>query len=254
MDDKQELELIFGVHHVLEKLATSPEEVLEVLVAATLRGPTLQRIEESARRCGCPLGRINGATLAELTGHSRHQGVAAKVAPFRYGSFQKLLDRLKSTEPCCVVFLDGLTDPRNFGSILRTSEAMGISDVVIPKDRASGVTPTVIKTSAGAAHNVRVYRVSNLARSLLAVRDQGLWIIGLHPAAGQLLSATDLPARLAVVLGAEGPGIRPLVRSKCDHLVSLPMLGKVASMNVGVAWGMFAYELIRQRSADPATC
>jgi 23S rRNA (guanosine2251-2'-O)-methyltransferase len=244
----KESELIFGVHPVLEKLASNPEEVMEILVVTTLRGRTFEQIEERARRHGCPVGRTDLATLDALTNHSRHQGVAAKVAPFKYEPFHALLESLKLPDPRCVVFLDGLTDPRNFGSILRTSEAMGIGDVVIPKDRAAGVTATVIKASAGAAHHVRIYRVSNLARSLVAVRDQGLWILGLDPRADHVLYKIDLPARLGVVLGAEGAGIRPLVRSKCDFWVSLPMRGKVGSMNVSVAWGMCAYELMRQRA------
>lgn len=254
MDQKKELDLIFGVHPVLEKLATSPGDVLEVLLVSTVRGPVCQKIEEAARRCGRPVVRTDTLTLNALTRHSRHQGVAAKVAPFGYASFRTLLASLKNAGPQCVVFLDGVTDPRNLGSILRTSAAMGINDLVIPKDRAAGVTPTVIKTSAGAAHHVRIHRVSNLARSIVAARDEGLWIVGLDAAAEQALHQTALPTRLAIVLGAEGSGIRPLVRRQCDYLVSIPMQGKVASMNVGVAWGMFAYELMRQRRTDPAMC
>jgi len=254
LDQMKESDFIFGVHPVLEKLTTGSEEVIEVLVATTLRGRTLERIEETASQCRCPVVRTDPATLNALTNHSRNQGVAAKVAPFRYASFQTLLAGLESPDPCCVAFLDGITDPRNFGSILRTSEAMGIADVVIPKDRSARVTPTVIKTSAGAAQHVRIHRVSNLARSLVAVRDRGLWIIGLEPCAEQAVYGMDLPARLAVVLGAEGSGMRPLIRRKCDYMISLPMQGRVGSINVGVAWGMFAYELMRQRATDSTIC
>jgi 23S rRNA (guanosine2251-2'-O)-methyltransferase len=247
---RRDADLIFGVHSVLEKLNARPEDVSEVLISATIHAQMAERIEEAARLRGCPVSQIDAATLDALTRCARHQGVAARVVPFKYGSFASLLAALQDRRACCVVFLDGVTDPRNFGSILRTAEAMGIGDVVIAKDRAVGVTPTVVKASAGAVHYVRICRVSNLARSLITLRDRGVWIIGLDPRGDKLLHEMKLPERLAVVLGAEGSGIRPLVRSKCDYLAALPMQGKVGSLNVSVAWGMFAYELMRQQSRD----
>ena len=147
-----------------------------------------------------------------------------------------------------VLFLDGVMDPRNLGGILRTSEAMGVRDVVVPKDRAAGVTATVIKASAGAAHHLEVYRVSNLSRGLLALRDKGYWLVGLDARAASGVCGTAYPEKLAVVLGGEGRGIRPLVRRSCDYLVSIPMQGRTGSLNVGVAWGIFAYELTKHRT------
>lgn len=247
-------DLIFGVHSVLEKLAANPEDIRQILVASSIRAGTFEAIAEAARRQGCSVESIKAAALDSMTGHARHQGVVARVAPFAYGSFPELLEGVQSGRISCVLILDHVMDPRNFGSILRTSEAMGINDVVIPRDRAVGVTSTVIKASAGAAHYVRICRVSNLAQSLVSLRDRGAWILGLDPHGAKSIDAMKLPERLAVVLGAEGAGIRSLIRSKCDYLVSLPMQGRVESLNVGVAWGMFTYEWVRQRRKASSTC
>lgn len=246
--------LIFGVHAVLEKLTATPGDVREIRISRTLRPLSAEKIEGAARRVGCPVERTDAAALDAMTGHARHQGVVARVAPYRYEPFPELLARLGSSSTFCVVLLDGITDPGNLGSILRTSEAMGITDIVIPRDRAVGMTPTVIKASAGAAHHVRIYRVSNLSRSLMSLREFGVWTIGLDPRGEVSLHEMRLPDKVGVVLGAEGAGMRSLVRSKCDYLVSLPMRGKVASMNVSVAWGMFAYELMRQRAKHRSAC
>lgn len=247
-------DLIFGIHSVLEKLTASPGDVREIRIATTMRPRTLEKIREAARRGGCPVERMDTAALDAMTGHARHQGVIARIAPYGYESFPELLARLEDSGTLCVVLLDGITDPRNFGSILRTSEAMGITDIVIPRDRAVGVTATAIKASAGAAHHLRIYRVSNLSRSLTSLRQRGVWTIGLDPRGETSLHEMRLPDKVGVVLGAEGAGMRSLVRSKCDYLVSLPMRGKVESMNVSVAWGMFAYELMRQRAKNRGAC
>lgn len=251
---KKHGDLVFGVHPVLETLAASADDVREVLVARTIRRGTFEKVEAAARRSGCSVDRVEAGALDALTGHARHQGVVARVAPFKYADFPALLAALRRWRNPCVVFLDGITDPRNFGSILRTCEAMGVGDVVIPRDRAVGVTPTVVKASAGAAQHVRIYRVSNLVRSLATLREQGLWILGLDPSGERQLHETTLPERLAMVVGGEGKGMRPLVRSTCDYLVSIRMQGRVESMNVSVAWGLFAYELMRQRSSNCRTC
>ena len=245
--------LLHGVHPVLEKLRAAPHDVVEVLLAAGSRGPALRRVEQAARQEGCRVSEADARTLRALTRGAKHQGVAARVAPFAYGSFKALLAALPPASAHCVLFLDGVMDPRNLGGILRTSEAMGVRDVVVPKDRAAGVTGTVIKASAGAAHHVEVYRVSNLSRGLLALRDKGYWLVGLDARAAGRACGPAYPEKLAVVLGGEGRGIRPLVRRSCDYLVSIPMQGRTGSLNVGVAWGIFAYELTRQRTgAVPA--
>ena len=243
--------LVYGVHAVLEKLQATPGEVMEVLLLPGTRGPALRRVEQAARQQRCRVSEIDSRGLDSLTGGARHQGVAARVAPFAYGSFEALL-AAASSDAGRVVLLDGVVDPQNFGNIVRTCETMGVGRIVIPKDRAAGVTASVIKASAGAVHHVEIYRISNLLRGLTALRERGYWLVGLDAQGKDRICDRVYPPKLAVVLGGEGRGIRPLIRRSCDYLVSIPMHGQVGSLNVGVAWGMLAYELSRQGiSAGP---
>lgn len=240
-------EIVYGIHPVLEKLRAAPGDVIEVLLLPGSRGPALRRVEQTARQEGCRVSDLDARTLDALTGGAKHQGVAARVAPFAYGSFEALLAEPSPAAADCVLFLDGVVDPRNLGGILRTCEAMGVGRIVIPKDRAAGVTGTVIKASAGAVHHLELYRVPNLSRGLLALRDRGYWVVGLDAQAENRACDLVYPEKLAVILGGEERGIRPLIRRSCDYLVSIPMHGQVGSLNVGVAWGMFVYEVARQR-------
>ena len=243
--------LVYGIHPVLEQLRAAPGDVIEVLLAPGDRGSSVRRVEQAARRERCRVSVIDARSLDALTKGANHQGVAARVAPFAYGSFDELLAAPPSEAADCVLFLDGVVDPRNLGGILRTCEAMGVGRIVVPRDRAAGVTGAVIKASAGAVHHVRLYRIPNLLRGLLALRERGYWLVGLDAEAESRASDVVYPEKLAVVLGGEERGIRPLIRRSCDFLVSIPMSGRIGSLNVGVAWGIFAYEVTRQRiSAD----
>ena len=239
--------LVYGIHPVLEKLRAAPGDVMEVLMLTGTRGPALRRVEQTARQEGCRVSEIDTRALDALTQGAKHQGVAARMAPFTYRSFEALLAAPSVAANDCVLFLDGVVDPRNLGSILRSCEAMGVGRIVVPKDRAAGVTGAVIKASAGAVHHVDLYRISNLARGLMALRDRGYWVVGLDAQAENRACDLAYPEKLAVVMGGEERGIRPLIRRSCDYLVSIPMHGRVGSLNVSVAWGMFVYELTRQR-------
>ncbi len=239
--------LVYGIHPVLEKLRATPGDVIEVLLVPGDRGSSVRRVEHAARRESCRVSPIDARALDALTHGANHQGVAARVAPFGYAAFDNLLAAPSPAGTDCVLFLDGVLDPRNLGGILRTCEAMGVARVVIPRDRAAGVTGAVIKASAGAVHHVELYRIPNLLRGLLALRERGYWLVGLDVRAESPACEFVYPEKLAVVLGGEGRGIRPLIRRSCDFLVSIPMSGSIGSLNVGVAWGIFAYEVTRQR-------
>ena len=241
--------LLYGIHPVLEKLRTAPGDIVEVLLVSGRRGAALRRVEQAARQERCRVSEIDARALSALTRGAPHQGVAARAAPFAYGSFEVLLAAPEPAAPDCVLFLDGVVDPRNLGGILRTSEALGVGHVVLPRDRAAGVTGAVVKASSGAAHHVEVYRVPNLLRALTALREKGYWLVGLDAHEESTVWDRAYPEKLAVVLGGEERGIRPLIRRNCDYLVSIPMRGRVGSLNVGVAWGVFACELARQRLA-----
>lgn len=248
MDREKKPFFLFGINPVLEKLRGSPQEVLEVMIVAGHKRDALRSIVEEAKRRGLPVRYLDSEALDLLSDGQKHQGAVAKVDSYSYGLFAELLQDLSSSPGHdWILLLDGLTDPRNFGALLRSAEGAGIRRVVIPKDRSVGVTPTVVKTSAGAAHYLKISRVSNLRRAILALKEKGYWVIGLDAGAKESVYGRDYPEKLVVVLGAEGAGIRPLIRQECDFLVSIPMRGKVASLNVAVAGAIFFYELLRQR-------
>lgn len=248
MEGNEKARFYFGVNPVAEKLRSSPKEVFEVMMIRSGQPrAALRAIRDEARRQGIPIRDVEPGVLDRLADGGKHQGVVAKVASYAYRSFSDLLQDLSSTPGHdMVLLLDGLTDPRNFGALLRTAEAVGVRHVVIPKDRSVGVTPAVVKTSAGAVHHLRIYRVSNLRQAILSLKQGGYWVVGLDAEAREDLYERIYPEKLLVVLGAEGSGIRPLIRQECDFLVSIPMRGKIASLNVAVAGGVFLYELLRQ--------
>ena len=248
MDDKSKALVICGVNAVAEKLKSGPGDILELMVASGRLAPRLAAIVDEARRRGLAVRSVDWARLTALTDGALHQGIAAAVAPPAYADFERLLGVIKA-EPRRVLVLDGITDPRNFGALLRSAEGAGIRDVVIAKDRAVGVTPVVVKSSAGAANHLQIYRVTNIARALGELKEQGCWIVGLDAEAAETIYDREYPPALAVVLGSEGKGMRPIIRRECDFLAAIPMLGKVASLNVSVAGGVFFYELARQSRA-----
>jgi 23S rRNA (guanosine2251-2'-O)-methyltransferase len=161
-----------------------------------------------------------------------------------------LCERLRAdTEASRILLLDGIVDPRNFGALLRTAEAAGIKQVIIPKDRSVDVTPAAAAASAGAVHHLEVYKVTNLRRALQSLKEMGYWVVGLEASAKQTIYQAEYPDRLVIVLGGEASGVRPINQRECDYLVSIPMVGKVSSLNVGVAGGVFLFELLRRSRA-----
>jgi 23S rRNA (guanosine2251-2'-O)-methyltransferase len=247
MDRAQQL--IFGIHPVLEKLRASPAEVEEVIIAEDSARSAARSVDVAARQVGVRVKYGSAATLDRLAAGQRHQGVVAKIAVIPYMQVARLLETISSSGPEQILILDGLTDPHNFGALLRTAEAVGIRHVIIPKDRSVGVTAVVVKASAGAVHHLKIYKATNLRRAIKSLKDQGFWVAGLDVHATDGIYDRVLPERLGIVLGSEGAGIRPLIRQECDFLVSIPMAGKIASLNVAVAGAVFLYELVRQKQA-----
>jgi len=248
VEKNEKSQFCFGVNPVAEKLRSAPREIFEVMMVKRGHpGAALRAIDGEAKRQGVPVRYVEPEILDRLAESGRHQGVVAKVLSYSYHSFSDLLQELSSESgQDCILCLDGLTDPRNFGALLRSAEGAGVRCVVVPKDRSVGVTPAVVKTSAGAVHYLRIYRVANLRHAILALKKRGYWVIGLDAEARESLYARVYPEKLVAVLGAEGSGIRPLVKKECDFLVSIPMRGKMTSLNVAVAGGVFLYELLRR--------
>ncbi len=244
--------IIFGINPVLEKLKASADDILEILIAESPGRAQLREISQQAMRLGLALVRVHPKTLDRLVGGQRHQGVVARVEAYAYLPFADLVKEVSTNSATNrILVLDGLTDPRNFGALLRTAEAVQVSHVVIPKDRSVGVTPVVVKASSGAVHHVKITKVTNLRRAIGALKEHGFWIAGLDGNSPETIYDKTFPQRLAIVLGSEGAGVRPVNLRECDFAVSIPMLGKITSLNVAVAGAVFLYELLRQdRSVD----
>jgi 23S rRNA (guanosine2251-2'-O)-methyltransferase len=243
----ERVNFLFGINPVLEKLKATPNDISEILFAKGASAMALQAIEAQARRIKLPVKYVEPELLDQLSDGQRHQGVGANVKVYFYSSFSDLLKAVSSSsELIWILILDGLADPRNFGALLRTAEAVGIQHVVIPKNRAVAITAAVVRASAGAVHYLKIYRETNLRRVILKLKELGFWIVGLDPKAAETIYGRVYPRRLGVVLGSEGEGIRPLILRECDYLVSIPMRGKTGSLNVSVAGAVFFYELLRQ--------
>jgi 23S rRNA (guanosine2251-2'-O)-methyltransferase len=237
-----------GVNPVLEQLRREPHAIRKVVVARDAIGGAA-KVAEQAKRVGLDVEREDVRRLDRIAPGVRHQGVVALLHGFRYADWQDLVTR----RPACLLLADQVTDPRNFGALVRSAEATGVGGVVIPQDRSASVTAAVAKAAAGATAFVPIARVVNLARALEELRRAGYWIVGLDGAATRNLFEFSFPERCALVVGAEGRGLRPLTRAKCDHLISIPMAGRVGSLNVSVAAAVALYERRRQAGMGPVS-
>jgi rRNA methylase, putative, group 3 len=242
-------DFLFGINSVHETMIAAPKIVKEIFVGDNIKHGRVKELMLEARRLGLAVSIRSNRELDRLSQGQRHQGVVAAVEAYAYRPFESLLQRTTASVEIadCVLVLDGIVDPRNFGALLRTAEAAGVRHVVIPKDRSVEVTPLVVKASAGAAHHLNIYRVTNLRRALQQLKKAGYWVVGLAVRATECLYDRVFPEKLAILLGSEATGARPVNLGECDFLVSIPMRGKVASLNVGVAGAVCLFEMVRQR-------
>ena len=243
-------EILYGRQPVRETLRAGRRQVFKLVLAQGIkRGGVVGQILALAEQAGIPVQTANRRELDKLGGEVNHQGLAAEVSGYPYVDLAAPLEaaRQSSTSPF-LLLLDHVQDPQNLGSLLRTAEAAGIHGVVIPGRRAAGVTPAAVRASAGAAEQVRVVQVTNLARAMERLKAEGVWMAGLEAASGaQLYTDADLSGSLGLVVGSEGKGLSRLVRERCDYLIRLPMLGQVESLNAAVAGAIALYEARRQR-------
>ena len=239
--------VLFGFHAVGVRLRTAPKSILELYVDASRRDARMRQFLQKAQEAGVKTVESDGLRLSRLAGSAGHQGVVARVeAIVMSTSLDDLLDSIAA--PPLLLVLDGVTDPHNLGACLRVADGAGAHAVIAPKDHAVGVNATVAKVASGAAETVPYFMVTNLARTLGELKERNIWCLGLSDEATQTLYQSDLKVPTALVLGAEGAGLRQLTRKTCDALVSIPMLGAVESLNVSVASGICLYEAVRQRS------
>ena len=240
-------ELVYGKNSVLELLKSGKPVNKVLLLSEGTAGRNLDVISILKAR-SIPFQFVDRQTLDRLTQHNRHQGMLAYVAAREYVDVDDILDWAKECrEDPLILVIDELEDPHNLGALLRTVDAVGVHGVIIPKRRSVALTGTVAKTSAGAVEHVRVARVSNLVQTIQSLKKKGCWVSGAE-AGGKNAFEADLTGPRVIVIGSEGKGISRLIRENCDELVSLPMRGKVTSLNASVAGAVLLYEVLRQRS------
>ena len=238
--------VLFGFHAVGVRLKTAPRSIIEIYFEPTRRDARMRQFIERATEAGVRLIEADGMRLAKLAGSHGHQGVAARVEPLaQTHSLDDLLDTIDG--PPLLLVLDGVTDPHNLGACLRVADGAGAHAVIAPKDHAVGINATVAKVASGASETVPYFMVTNLARTLNELKERSIWCIGTSDGTTKTIYQADLKIPVALVMGAEGEGMRQLTRKTCDELVGIPMRGAVESLNVSVASGVCLYEALRQR-------
>lgn len=239
---------VYGVHAVSALLNNPHRTVYKLLVCDERHDKRLEELIDKAQHAAITIEKLSTAKMNQRFAEFTHQGIVAQASAlpdYNESHLIPLLDASKS--PALILILDGVTDPHNLGACLRSADATGVDFVVIPKDKSASITPVVSKVACGAAEAIPLVRVTNLVRAMELLKEQGVWIYGAAGEAKASLYQTDCKGALALVMGAEGEGLRRLTREHCDGLFSLPMLGSVASLNVSVATGVTLYEVIRQR-------
>jgi len=239
---------LFGRNPVLELLRARRRQVEEIAVLSEGRGPALQELLGLARRSGVKISYRTRDQLTAIAGTPHHQGVVARVAGAEYASLDDVLAVPgQRSEPAFFLALDQVQDPRNLGAILRSAEVMGAHGAIVPKHHAVGLTSAAAKSAMGALEHLPVARETNISQVIDILKKDGVWIVGSVVRGGRAPWEVDLSGPMCLVLGGEGPGLRPLVSKGCDFLVSIPMRGQVESLNVGAAAAILCYEVRRQR-------
>ncbi|MBW2091518.1 MAG: 23S rRNA (guanosine(2251)-2'-O)-methyltransferase RlmB [Deltaproteobacteria bacterium] len=241
-------EIIGGLNPVLEALRARPGSFERIYLTQARLRPALKGVLEMARSNGIKVDRVEKSRLDQLYQGRGHQGVVARVGAYQYYTFEEIMDRVKGPRALLLI-LDGIQDPMNLGSLLRSAEAAGAAGVIVPRERAAPVTSVTMKASAGAAEHIAVARVVNLVRAVESLKKEGFWVLGADQNAEISLYDQDLDRRLALVIGGEDKGLRRLVREKCDVLVSIPLMGRVSSLNAAVAGALAMFEYVRQTQA-----
>jgi len=241
-------DILYGINPVREALRGN-RKAFELFVQTSGTDHRIAKLTALAEEQEIPVRRRERSDLERLAGNPHHQGVVLRVAPFMYSELEDVLSNYKeSKDTLFVLVLDGIQDPQNLGALIRSAACAGVQAVIIPKDRACGVTPVVEKASAGAVETVPIIQVTNVIQALERLKQAGCWVFGLDGGATQNIYQSDFSGNLALVIGSEGEGIRALVRKHCDLLLAIPQYGGVSSLNASVAGGIVLFEAARQRS------
>lgn len=243
------MEKIYGLHAVHALISTHPKTLKKLYCLQNRTDPRMQALLDLADQHHIPAQFCSRQELDKKVS-GQHQGVIAECTEFPHYHESDLEPLLKDCPQALVLVLDGITDPHNLGACLRSADAAGVNAVILPKDKSASVNPTVRKVASGAAESIPIITVTNLARSLRQLKDAGIWLYGLAGEATESLYETNLTGNIAIVMGAEGSGLRRLTREHCDHLIKIPMYGSVSSLNVSVATGITLFEVVRQRGCE----
>ena len=242
------MEVVYGINPIKILLAQEASPLKKIIIADGRGGSSAKEIIDVARQKKIPVERRERPYLDELTGGTDHQGVVGFRDSFVYAELDDLLkNRNPHLSQDLILILDSILDPQNLGSIIRSAHCLGANGVVIPTDRAASVTPAVIKVSAGSAEQLPIARVTNLSQTIDYLKDKGFWIYGADVQGGNNIREQNFNSPVVLVLGSEAKGIRPLVKKKCDFLVTIPMAGNFDSFNVAVAAGIIQYEIFLKR-------
>lgn len=241
-------EIIYGIHAVKALLERDPQRFLEVFILKGRDDRRLHPLIAELEQMGIKIQVANRQWLDEKVEGAVHQGIVARVKPGRQYQENDLPDLLENVETPFLLILDGVTDPHNLGACLRCADAAGVHAIIVPRDRSAQLNATAKKVASGAAETVPLIRVTNLARTMRFLQEQNIWIVGTAGEADHNLYQSKMTGPMALVMGAEGEGMRRLTREHCDELISIPMAGSVSSLNVSVATGICLFEAVRQRS------
>lgn len=240
-------EIIYGIHAINALLEKEPQRIVEVFMLKERQDKRLLTLVTQLEESGVSIQTVSKQWLDKQSENATHQGILARVKPGRQFQENDLPEILKQSDRPLILILDGITDPHNLGACLRSADAAGVDAVIVPKDRSAQLNSIAKKVASGAAETIPLIRVTNLARTMRFLQEQNIWIVGTAGEADHTLYQSKLTGRLAIVMGAEGDGMRRLTREHCDELVSIPMAGSVSSLNVSVATGICLFEAIRQR-------
>ncbi|CAI8155344.1 MAG: 23S rRNA (guanosine-2'-O-)-methyltransferase RlmB [Pseudidiomarina mangrovi] len=244
---------IFGLHSVRALMAQHPERLVEFYATRERQDKPLQELIQQAQQLGIKAQFVPKASLDKRAEEGNHQGVVITALEAPALSEHDLPDLVAAAgKKALFLVLDGVTDPHNLGACLRTADATGVTAVIVPKDKSASITPIVRKVASGAAETVPLVQVTNLARALRELQELQVWVIGTAGEATNNLYAIDYTGPVALVMGAEGDGMRRLTRETCDQLIKIPLLGTVSSLNVSVATAVCLYEVVRQRLGTSA--
>ena len=245
----QQQDWLYGIHALTAVLEREPQRILELYIAKGRDDERLHKLINLARKEGISIQFCNKKVLDDKSKGESHQGVVARAYPAKVLTETDLDTIISQSAKPFLLVLDGVTDPHNLGAVLRSADAAGVDAVIVPKDKSASLNATVRKVVCGAADVIPLIQVTNLARTLSELQEQQIWVVGTAGEARQSVFDCDMAGPVALVMGAEGKGMRRLTRERCDELIKLPMLGTVSSLNVSVATGICLYEIVRQRGA-----